>query len=188
MTALADTLRGVTVRLEQAGDARVVEQLIADAFDDPRVPQLVESLRCSDAWMPEASFVAVHEGSVVGQALFTRSLLDAPRRLVDVLVLSPLSVAPDVQRRGVGTALLRHALEQLRTRDEPLIFLEGSPSFYPRFGFQPAAPLGFRRPSLRIPKAAFMVRPQPTYEPWMTGTVVYAEAFWRHDCVGLRDL
>jgi hypothetical protein len=23
--------------------------------------------------------------------------------------------------------------------------------------------------------------------PWMTGRLVYAEAFWHHDCVGLRD-
>ena len=27
----------------------------------------------------------------------------------------------------------------------------------------------------------------PEYEPWMTGTLVYAEPFWRHDLVGLRD-
>ena len=25
------------------------------------------------------------------------------------------------------------------------------------------------------------------YEPWMTGTLVDAELFWRHDTVGLRD-
>jgi putative acetyltransferase len=25
------------------------------------------------------------------------------------------------------------------------------------------------------------------YEPWMTGTVVYPDVFWRHDAVGLRD-
>jgi putative acetyltransferase len=27
----------------------------------------------------------------------------------------------------------------------------------------------------------------PRFEPWMTGTLVYPEAFWRHDSVGLRD-
>ena len=27
----------------------------------------------------------------------------------------------------------------------------------------------------------------PAYEPWMTGTLVYSEPFWAHDCVGLRD-
>lgn len=72
-------------------------------------------------------------------------------------------------------------------RDEPLVFLEGAPSFYPRVGFEPAMPLGFRRPSPRIPEPAFMVHRNPSYQPWMTGTLVYADAFWRHDCVGLRD-
>jgi predicted N-acetyltransferase YhbS len=67
------------------------------------------------------------------------------------------------------------------------VLLEGSPDFYPRFGFGPGGSRGFRRPSLRIPKPAFMVRPLPGYEPWMTGTLVYADPFWRLDCVGLRD-
>ena len=31
-----------------------------------------------------------------------------------------------------------------------------------------------------------MVYPLPSYEDWMTGTLVYAQEFWRHDCVGLR--
>jgi putative acetyltransferase len=67
------------------------------------------------------------------------------------------------------------------------VFLEGSPDYYPRFGFAPGRDRGFRRPSLRIPGPAFMVRALPGYEPWMTGTLVYADPFWRLDCVGLRD-
>jgi putative acetyltransferase len=31
-----------------------------------------------------------------------------------------------------------------------------------------------------------MVHSLPAYEPWMTGTLVYADPFWRLDCVGLR--
>jgi hypothetical protein len=57
----------------------------------------------------------------------------------------------------------------------------------PRFGFEPGAAHGFRKPSLRIPDAAFQVLRLPTYESWMTGTLVYAEAFWRQDAVGRRD-
>jgi putative acetyltransferase len=72
-------------------------------------------------------------------------------------------------------------------RSVPAVFLEGSPDYYPRFGFQPGAELGFRKPSLRIPDAAFQVRLLAAYEPWMTGTLVYSEVFWRHDSVGLRD-
>jgi putative acetyltransferase len=67
------------------------------------------------------------------------------------------------------------------------VFLEGSPRYYPRFGFRPAGDLGFRRPSLRIPQPAFQVVLRPSYEPWMTGTLVYPEVFWALDCVGLRE-
>jgi putative acetyltransferase len=133
------------------------------------------------------SFVAERDGDVLGCVLLTRALLDAPQRLVDVLVLSPLAVHPATQGRGVGSALVRHALGEVAARPEPLIFLEGSARYYSRFGFRPSAELGFRKPSLRIPDAAFQVLPLTGHASWMTGTLVYPQVFWDHDCVGLRD-
>ncbi|TDE00278.1 GNAT family N-acetyltransferase [Jiangella asiatica] len=132
------------------------------------------------------SLVAVDGGRVVGHVMFTRSLLDAPKRLVDVLVLSPLGVLPGRQGRGVGTALVRRGLELLRGTGVPLVFLEGHPGYYSRLGFEPGGELGFCKPSQRIPDAAFQVHRLPAYRPWMTGTLVYTEIFWRHDAVGLR--
>jgi putative acetyltransferase len=149
--------------------------------------ELIESLRALLAAGAGLSLVATLAGDVAGHVMFTRSLLDAPPRLVDVLVLSPLAVVPEHQRRGVGGALVRRGLELLAETREPLVFLEGSPAYYRRFGFVPGGKLGFRKPSLRIPDAAFQVFRLPAYEPWMTGTLVYAEAFWRHDAVGLRE-
>ena len=67
------------------------------------------------------------------------------------------------------------------------MFLEGSPAYYPRFGFRPGSEHRFRRPSLRIPEAAFQVHLLRAYERWMTGTLVYRQAFWDHDAVGLRE-
>jgi putative acetyltransferase len=123
---------------------------------------------------------------VAGHVLFTRSLLDAPDRLVHVLVLSPLAVLPVLQQRGIGSALVRYALGELEDRPEPLVFLEGSPAYYARFGFLPGEDLGFRRPSRRVPRAAFQVLRLPAYEDWMTGTLVYHRIWWDHDAVGLR--
>jgi len=77
--------------------------------------------------------------------------------------------------------LIGRGLELLAERNVPLVFLEGPPAYYSRLGFQPATDHGFRKPSLRIPDAAFQVLRLPAYEPWMTGTLVYAEPFWRHD-------
>jgi putative acetyltransferase len=119
--------------------------------------------------------------------MFSPSLLDAPKRLVSVQVLSPVGVDPAAQKRGIGTTLIRRGLELLTERDVPLVFLEGAPAYYSRFGFQPAGEHGFRKPSLRIPDQGFQVLRLPAYEAWMTGTLVYSEPFWRHDLVGLRD-
>ncbi len=155
---------------------------------EPVVGELVDALRRSPDWLPGLSFVAELDGAIVGHILFTRSLLDAPRQLVDVLVLSPVSVAPAHQRRGIGTALIRHGMDEVRRLPhEPLVFLEGAPGFYGRFGFEPAEAIGFRRPSLRIPEPAFQVVRLAPWEPWMTGTLVYSRVFWDLDCVGLRD-
>ncbi|MBB3676435.1 hypothetical protein [Modestobacter versicolor] len=68
----------------------------------------------------------------------------------------------------------------------PAVFLEGDPAYYGRLGFVAGAGLGFRRPSLRIPEPAFQAVLLPAHEPWMTGTFVYPDVFWRHDAVGLR--
>jgi putative acetyltransferase len=102
-------------------------------------------------------------------------------------VLSPVGVRPDLQRTGVGDALIRHALATIvATRPEPLVFLEGIPSYYPRFGFRLAAAMGFTAPSVRIPDRAFMAYPLPSYEPTVRGALVYPDVFWRADAVGLR--
>lgn len=151
------------------------------------VAGLVDSLRSRIRGDRGLSLVAERDGEVVGHVMFTPSLLDAPSRLVEVQVLSPLAVLPEHQRQGIGSALVRRGLEALAARSVPLVFLEGSPTYYPRFGFSAGGDLGFRKPSLRIPDAAFQVIRLPAYEPWMTGTLVYSETFWQHDAVGLRD-
>ena len=178
---------GVVFRQERPDEVAAVDTMVIETFGKEKLRGLLRDLRASDDWIDGLSFVAEFDGEVVGHVLFTRSRLDAPRRLVDVLVLSPLAVRADVQGRGIGSDLVRYGLEQVRSRPEPAVFLEGSPRYYPRFGFVPGGELGFRKPSLRIPDPAFQVVTQPSYEPWMTGTLVYAEAFWRNDCVGLRD-
>ena len=135
----------------------------------------------------ELCFVAEDDGELVGQALYTHAILDAPRRLQDVLVLSPIGIRPDRQQHGIGSELINASLAVLRQRSEPLVFLEGNPDYYRRFGFARANELGFVAPSVRIPADAFMVHRLPAYESWMTGALLYPDAFWRVDAVGLRD-
>ena len=174
-------------RLETISDHDAVHGVHRRAFgaSGDTVGALVAALRHDD---PAAlSLVVEHDGHIVGHVIFSRSLLDAPRRLLPVQVLGPLGVLPDHQRRGFGASLIRAGLSRLEARGEPLVFLEGNPRYYSRFGFVAGAAHSFRKPSLRIPDAAFQVRLLPAHEAWMTGTLVYSATFWNHDSVGLRD-
>lgn len=178
------------MRIRDAGpdDGVAIDRLQLAAFGEHGrlVGRLVRALRDLAATRPGLELVAEDGGEVVGHAMWSAAWLDAPPRLVDVQVLSPLAVAPTMQRRGVGRALVAEGLDRLTARGVPAVVLEGDPHYYSRLGFQPAAGLGLRRPSLRIPEPAFQVVPLAAYEPWMTGTVVYPDAFWALDAVGLR--
>ena len=174
---------------EQRHDQAAVRRVHLAAFGDHGlvVADLVDSLRAAVTVDSGLSLVAVdHDGDVLGHVMFTRGLLDAPRRLVGVQVLSPLAVLPSGQGRGIGSSLIKAGLQVMGDRAVPVVFLEGDPGYYSRLGFAAAAPQGFRSPSLGIPDAAFQAIRLPDHQPWMTGTLVYSETFWRHDAVGLR--
>jgi putative acetyltransferase len=174
------------LRAERTSDRDSVRDVLLRAFGDHGtvVADLVETLRGT---VDPLSLIAEDGGQIVGHVMFTRSLLDAPRQLVEVQVLSPLAVSPERQKQGIGSALIRLGLEILTERGVPVVFLEGDPGYYSRFGFAAGGDQGFRKPSLRIPDGAFQAITLPAYQQWMTGTLVYPEPFWQHDAVGLRN-
>lgn len=164
----------------------MVGEVVQAAFGTASgVHLLLHDLRSSVAWLG-LSFVAVDGDEVVGHVAYSRAWVDDPRRLIEVLVLSPMAVRPDRQRQGIGLQLIRGSLAALADRAEPVVFLEGDPAYYSRAGFRPGASLGFTAPSPRIPAPAFQALPLTTYDPEMSGALVYPDVWWRHDAVGLR--
>ncbi|MFM7687460.1 MAG: GNAT family N-acetyltransferase [Actinomycetota bacterium] len=176
----------VSVRVMRADEWPEARAVCIDAFDDPGIPVPLDLQRTSWSWHDELAFVAVRDNEVVAMVLFTPSFVDAPDRVVDVLVLSPLGVRRDLQRQGIGSELVLGALQALRDRPEPLVFLEGIPSYYPKLGFRRASTMGFTPASSRVPDEAFMAYPLPRYDPSVRGALAYADVFWRADAVGLR--
>jgi putative acetyltransferase len=94
-----------------------------------------------------------------------------------VLILTPMAVRPDRQREGIGKAVVRAALAAADIREEPLVLVEGVPSYYPQFGFRPALELGLLRPDERIPEAAWMAASLSAYDPTVRGRVSYPSFF-----------
>jgi putative acetyltransferase len=176
------------IREERPDDHDQVSRVQNAAFahHEGRVGDLVDALREGLSRSNGLSLVATDKDIAVGHVMFTRCLLDAPQRLVDVQVLSPVGVLPERQRQGIGSMLITTGIELLNARGVPLVFLEGSPGYYSRFGFVAGAELDFVKPSLRIPDAGFQVKVLQSYKSWMTGTLVYSQTFWDLDFVGLR--
>lgn len=163
-----------------------MRQLLSSSFPDQgEVADLAEALAIRGT-QPSIALVAEHQGAVVGHVQLSAGWIDADPRLVDVFVLSPLGVEPAHQRRGIGRALCHAALEHARKHGVPAVFLEGDPRYYAHLGWQRASAHGFTAPSTRIPDPGFQVVTLPSWRPWMVGTVVYNDTFWRFDRVGLR--
>lgn len=144
------------------------------AFDGPDEAVLVDRLRDSNAFIPQLSVVAEENGTIVGHILFTRLQLDPPTT-TRVISLAPMAVLPELQRRGIGSALVRHGLEVARELGEELVVVIGHPAYYPRFGFTPASGLGLTNP-FPAPDDAFLALPLHG-GPVPSGKVVYPAAF-----------
>ena len=179
------------IRDARPTDAAAVRRVVAAAFGDGRGDHGEE---VADLWddvvaagHARASLLAVVDDEVVGHVGVSHSWVDARRALVDVLVLSPLSVVPERQREGIGTALVAAAVEAARALDAPALFLEGSPAYYGARGFLPGRAHGFLPASDRTPGPAFPVVLYDPHEDWMTGRLVYRDVWWQHDSAGLRD-
>ena len=132
----------MTIRPATDADHVAIADVVTRAFDDhgPTVSTLVEALRASGH--VRAELVAEADGAVAGHVMLSRSWVDARPALVEVLVLSPLSVAPELHGRGLGTELLGAAVDAARGLRAPALFLEGDPGFYSSRGFEPATLVG----------------------------------------------
>lgn len=125
------------IRPEQPGDVDAIRALITASFAGARYRSgteaaIVDALRA--AGVLAASLVAEDAGEIVGHIAFSPVEIDAAAG--DWYGLAPVAVAPDRQRRGVGQALIRMGLEQLRARGASGCVVLGEPAYYGRFGFE----------------------------------------------------
>ena len=127
------------IRSEEGGDAGEIGRVVEAAFGQTLEARLVDELRRDGDVV--FSLVAEDGGSIAGHVL-----LSPLRASIRALALAPLSVRPDRQREGIGSALVRAAIEAAGRDDWGAIFLLGEPGYYRRFGFSVEAARGFASP------------------------------------------
>ncbi|MCC7205487.1 MAG: N-acetyltransferase [Phycisphaeraceae bacterium] len=163
---------GIQIRPETPADYDAITELTAAAFRTLEVSShteqfIIEALRTAEAL--SVSLVAELEGRIVGHIAFS------PVRISDGSAgwygLGPVSVLPAYQRRGIGGALIREGLSQLRARGAQGCCLVGHPEYYPRFGFRNTPGLVLEG----VPREVFFALPFGEHLP--QGAVEFHEGF-----------
>lgn len=138
----------VLIRNERAEDTGTVEEVTREAFWNLYVPgcsehYMVHILRDHQDFIRELDYVALVDGRVVGNIMYTRAALigEAGERL-EIASFGPVSVLPAYQRRGIGSRLIQHSLRAAKGLGCKVVAIYGDPHNYCKHGFRNGKDLG----------------------------------------------
>jgi putative acetyltransferase len=161
-----------TIRIETKADIPAISMVTMEAFKSLEISNhteqfIIEALRTAKALT--LSLVAERNGRVVGHVAFSPVAMSDGTQ--EWFGLGPVSVLPEYQRQGIGKALIRQGLAQLRDMNAQGCCLVGHPGYYRQFGFMNSTDLALDG----VPPAFFFVLPFNQHAP--TGMVAFHEGF-----------
>lgn len=161
------------IRPEKARDEAAIEAVTIAAFataprSDGTEQHIVRRLR--DSGGLAVSLVAEEDGDIIGHIAFSEVTVDGNR--CGWYGLGPVSVRPDLQRKGIGSLLVRAGLDALGSLGANGCVLLGNPAFYGRFGFTQRE--GLTLPG--VPASHFLGL--PLREAAASGIVAYHPGFY----------
>jgi predicted N-acetyltransferase YhbS len=123
----------ITILPETADDAEAIERLHERTFGPGRLAKTAYRIREGASHSLELSFTAR-----IGMLMIASVRLTAIRiGDAKALLLGPLTVEPPFRGRGIGQALIGHALAEAKARGHRLVILVGDEPYYGRHGFKP---------------------------------------------------
>ncbi len=142
------------IRREEPQDVAAIRQVNEQAFGGSGEANVIDALRNRGA--ATLSLVAVIDDRVVGHLFFSSATIESAGHTWPALGLAPLSVLPEYQHQGIGTALMKAGLAECARLGYERVIVLGHPNYYPRFGFMRASQYGIRC-EWEAPDEAFMV-------------------------------
>ena len=127
-------------------DLNDVLRIDREAFGHSKESNLVNELLNDDSAKPVLSLLAIDDDEAAGHILFTRVRITGYEDALSAMILAPLAILPESQRKGIGGKLIGEGLMQLSESEVDLVFVLGHPGYYPRYGFKPAGVRGFEAP------------------------------------------
>ena len=165
------------IRPESRSQHNAVRRIHELAFGRPDEARLVDRLRESGDFLPNLSLVAQRDKTPVGHLLLTPIAIGEGEGARPALALAPLAVLPQDQNLGIGSQLVRYALDRCQEYGYDTVIVLGSPRYYTRFGFEPAVPWGILPPDPAWEEAFLVWCADSRRLPSLKGRVVYPPAF-----------
>ena len=124
------------IRDETPADIDAIRSLTEAAFAPKAFSDGDEHLvndRLRDRGELVVSLVAESAGRVVGHVAFSRVSIKGAAG--DWFGLGPVAVTPDLQKQGIGSAMITDGLQRIKDMGAEGCALVGDPKYYSRFGF-----------------------------------------------------
>lgn len=144
----------MNIRKEKNTDKEKIWKVNAEAFESEAEAHLVNALR--DSGISFISLVAEEDEEIVGHILFTAVELIGDDSGLKIMGLAPMAVLPKLQKKGIGSQLVKTGIENCSTQGYDAIVVLGHPEYYPKFGFVPSLKYGIKS-EYDAPDEAFMV-------------------------------
>jgi predicted N-acetyltransferase YhbS len=122
----------ITIRRELGKDAAAREALLDVGYGCARFGKVSHRLRAGRQPSAGLAFVACDRGELVGTVRLWDVVAGDGR---PALLLGPLTVHPEHRCRGVGSALVQHAIGAAARLGHRAVLLVGDAPYYDRFGF-----------------------------------------------------
>lgn len=130
--------KNVKMRRGIPADFAATRALVQEAFEGNEPTETVEfldHLRADSCILGE--WIAEDNMRLIAHIVYSRVWIEtSDRSRVAAVILTPLSVATDHQRKGIGTSLTNFSLGELEREGERFFVVLGHPTYYPRFGFR----------------------------------------------------
>lgn len=168
----------LTIRRETPADHDAVERLTREAFWNVYRPgctehYVVHVLRQDPAFVPELNLVLERDMEIIGHVLYMRAAITADDgREIPVMTFGPISIRPDLQRRGLGKYLLDDSMERAAALGAGVLCIEGNLDFYGKSGFVAAGTKGIRchgAPEAELAPYFLLKELRPGYLDGVTG-------------------
>lgn len=130
----------VVIRNERNDELKIIENATREAFWNVYKPGcdehlMVHQLHDSKKFLKELAFVAESDGHIVGNIICSKAIIRNDKEQHEIVAIGPIGVIPEYQKKGIGSLLMKQAIDRARDMGFAGIVLYGDPKYYHRFGF-----------------------------------------------------